>query len=70
MKGDYINYGKSVLISKILENIQYYQQVSYNIKPHRVLSIYLKELPSLDSDALYQLSLSREPRGAEMKDIL
>lgn len=65
-----IYFGKRLKISGILELIAKFQQSSYNIETKEPLASYLKELPGLDDDALFQLSLIREPRESEITDIL
>lgn len=68
--GENINSNQLCLVGKILERIKYYQEIEYQIEDDQVLNTFLKELAFLDDEALYQLSLTREPRNTDYFDVL
>jgi son of sevenless-like protein len=65
-----INFSKRILYANVIREIQCFQESVYNIEAQESLSVFLKEMPYLDPDTLYKLSLAREPRRAEIKDLL
>lgn len=65
-----INFRKRELISDIIDEIQLYQQLPFKFEPNQKISSLLYQLPHLETDRLYQLSLLREPRNAERTDII
>jgi len=67
---NFINFRKRELVSRILQEIQDFKLLSYNFETIEPLRTYLIELPFMDEDSLYKLSLQREPRNSTIKDIL
>lgn len=67
-----INFRKRELIAEIIMEIQMYQQGNsqLNFKPISRLVTLLNQLAIIDEEKLYQISLLREPRGAERSDLL
>ena len=65
-----IYFGKRLKVSAVIETIAKFQQSSYDFESEEPLFSYLNELPGLDDDTLFQLSLIREPRDSEITDIL
>jgi len=65
-----INFQKQQLVSKILTEIEHRQQSKYSLKPSQPLLSYLSDLPHLETNDLYTLSMIREPRGADIKSLL
>lgn len=65
-----IFFRKRVQLSKVIEFIAKFQEIPYDFEQKEPLYSYLRELPGLVDEALYQLSLIREPREAEITDIL
>lgn len=65
-----INFRKRELVSRVLLEIEAFQERFYGIEPLEPLRSYLIELPFMDEDSLYKLSLQREPRNCTIKDIL
>ena len=57
-----INFRKRQLVFQIIQEIQLYQETQFPIRPIPSLLALLQSLPILDDDALYSLSLQREPR--------
>jgi hypothetical protein len=55
-------------VYNIISKIQEYKRFAHNFHPVPVIRTLL--VGSSDEEQLYQLSLSREPRGADRKDIL
>src|SRR5690554_6781327 len=66
---DLINMGKQMLCYGAIAEIGRYQQVQYNLKPVPMIAKHLRDIPARDEKTfdkqLYEISLSREPRGAE-----
>ena len=58
------------VVRQILSDVHRYQTCPYTIAPENPAFSLLSELPSLGQDELYQLSLEREPRGSELKQLL
>lgn len=67
---DTINFRKRELVGRVLQDIQVFQQTPYKIEATEPLSTYLIELPFMDQEVLYTLSLQREPRNSTFKDLL
>jgi hypothetical protein len=65
-----LNFAKQELVAKILSSIDKYQSIRYQIAPNQPLYAYLNDLPLLGADDLHQLSMLREPRGAEISSIM
>jgi hypothetical protein len=65
-----INFEKWRLVYNSIQQLRYFQQASYNFPRIEPLYSLLYELPSLGEHELYQMSLEREPRGAERNQIL
>lgn len=65
-----INFKKREFVYNVIQEVQVYQNSSYSFEPKEPLCGYLKCLPHLDADVLYELSLQREPRNATIKDLL
>eukprot|EP00004_Rigifila_ramosa_P019438 TRINITY_DN4931_c0_g1_i1.p1 TRINITY_DN4931_c0_g1~~TRINITY_DN4931_c0_g1_i1.p1 ORF type:complete len:1115 (+),score=338.09 TRINITY_DN4931_c0_g1_i1:272-3346(+) len=64
-----INFRKRELVYNVIREIQQYQPIKYDIeKPQGALELLIT-LPSSDSKTLYDLSLLREKRGAELADV-
>lgn len=57
-----INFDKSYMISKIIHDIQIFQQVPYRLRPVPELREYFQHLPVLTEEELYALSIKWEPR--------
>jgi len=68
--GKLINFRKRQMVFKVLDEIAVQQSKPYGIEPKQPLTGCLLGLPALTEDQLYDLSLSREPRGATMADVL
>lgn len=64
---DLINFSKRILVRKILAQIATFQQEAYNFVRVPILRAYLENLPQLGDDAIYKLSLGREPRNAKQR---
>lgn len=71
---DYVNglhnFKKRELIYNVIAEIGRYQTLGYNSSTVPNVLHYLSELPSNDDDTLYELSLLREPRGADKSEIV
>jgi hypothetical protein len=64
-----INIKKRALVHNIISEVQLYQQAAYDFAKTEPLYTLLLEVPNLDEASLYNLSLLREPRGAEAHSI-
>lgn len=60
--GNLINFQKREMVSKVIIELQVYQQTPYNLTVIPKISSLLKRLPVKTEKELYQLSLLREPR--------
>jgi hypothetical protein len=64
-----INMGKRMLTHRVISEIQRYQLIGYALKHVPTVSKFIKDIPSRDEKVfgpqLYDISMSREPRGAE-----
>jgi hypothetical protein len=67
--GHLINFHKRRLVHRVLQDIEQYQDTAFNIPPDPRLAFILGKLSFVDDNELYNLSLLREPRGAERTDI-
>jgi len=65
-----VNYKKRRLYFDVIEQIQQYQQRSYNLQYVSQIGQFFQKLLWKDEDALYAASLKREPRGTESKQEL
>jgi len=65
-----INFQKRELVYEVIIKIRGYQEVAYTLELNPELAQTLIDLPTLDDEQLYNLSLSREPRGASRTDIV
>ena len=61
-----INYGKSEMVHNILSDVDMYQRVRYDFPPFTKSSIanLFRELPFLDEDLQYEVSVRHEARGS------
>eukprot|EP01125_Pyxidicula_operculata_P017318 TRINITY_DN6066_c0_g1_i1.p1 TRINITY_DN6066_c0_g1~~TRINITY_DN6066_c0_g1_i1.p1 ORF type:complete len:1343 (-),score=351.14 TRINITY_DN6066_c0_g1_i1:708-4736(-) len=64
-----INLPKHNLIMRTIKQIQNYQNLKYDIQHKEPLYTFLYQMPVLEEKELYEMSLEREPRGAQPKDI-
>ncbi|KAJ6240578.1 guanine nucleotide exchange factor [Anaeramoeba flamelloides] len=64
-----VNLEKMETMSKAIMNVLKYQTRPYKLKKVPQLQNYFKDYPALDGDALYDLSLQREPRGCQYQDL-
>jgi len=64
-----INIGKWVLTYKQIADIHKYQNIAYNLRRVEGIAKFVRDIPSRDEKVfgaqLWEMSLSREPRGAE-----
>ena len=67
--GDLINFYKRSLVRKTITQLETFQQQAYNFIKVPILRAYLENLPQMDDDSMYKMSLCREPRGAKRSDI-
>lgn len=66
-----VNFYKRKLMSKIVIQLEVYQQVPYNLTVVPEIQEWIKTLESKDDDSvLYNISLEIEPRDAKKTDIL
>lgn len=65
MIGPRINMFKRQLVYNIVSQVQRFQQVPYIFLPVDKIIKFLDELPVMDDEAIYQLSLKCEPRNAQ-----
>ena len=64
-----INFGKRVLVYKIIHGLLSRQTTPYNFQPVQQIVRILKKAPLKKDDELYELSLKHEPRGAPRSQI-
>jgi len=57
-----INWQKRKLIYTIINNIQQFQQLSYNLQPVHQIQEFLRKIPNVEDSELFRLSLEKEPR--------
>lgn len=67
--GDLINFSKRELVASAIRELQQYQQQAYNLLEVPRISALFVNLPTKSDDELYNLSLKREPRGADRSAI-
>jgi len=73
-----LNFSKRRLLYRVLRDVEQHQQASpgayeFTAPPNSsaaAASAYLAELPQLDEEELFRLSLQREPRNVESKSTL
>lgn len=65
-----INFRKVMMVYKILETVKKFQKINYNIQVENPAYSLLYQLPGLDDESNYQLSLIREPKKIELKALL
>lgn len=65
MIGKLINFAKREMVSKVIIELQLYQQTPYNLTVIPKITSLLKRLPVKAEKELYQLSLVREPRQTQ-----
>ena len=66
-----IYFGKRLKTAAIISQIESFQRNPYQIDPQEPIYTFLIDLPGLDDDSLYQLSLIREPRDiSDISEIL
>jgi len=65
-----INFSKLTLVNgNVLAKIVMFQQTAYNLVTVPIVRALLENLPQLDEDTMYKLSLEREPRNATKNEI-
>lgn len=65
-----INFKKRRMVHRVLDAVETYQKGAYETPVHECAQLFTLSFPQLNDDDLYKLSLKREPRGAEITDIL
>jgi len=64
-----INFGKKTLTYRVVSEVQRYQLQGYNLKKFGLVAKFTGDVPTRDektyNQKLYELSMTREPRGAE-----
>eukprot|EP01114_Cavostelium_apophysatum_P007339 TRINITY_DN1942_c0_g1_i1.p1 TRINITY_DN1942_c0_g1~~TRINITY_DN1942_c0_g1_i1.p1 ORF type:complete len:1639 (+),score=512.30 TRINITY_DN1942_c0_g1_i1:223-5139(+) len=68
--GNRINFSKQLYVYNIVATIQKFQKFPYNLQPVPSIQNFFYNMPRLEEEALYRLSLQVEPRGAQRQDIL
>ena len=70
-KATLINFKKRALVHNVVAELQLYQQGAvYDVTKIEPLHTMLLEVPSISEEALYALSMLREPRGADVSSIV
>ncbi|KAJ3450892.1 ras guanine nucleotide exchange factor i-related [Anaeramoeba flamelloides] len=64
-----INFSKRRLVYDVIEEIQKFQNVFYNLHPVHQIAVFLNKFPRIEKKKLYQISQEREPRGAKKNEI-
>lgn len=64
-----INFSKRELVAGVIREIQQYQRQPYNLQEVPRIAELFRNLPRKSDDELYNLSLKREPRGADRSAI-
>ena len=64
-----INFNKQDLVYNVISSILLYQQETFSIKSTEPFRSLFLDLPVLDEQSLYELSLKREPRKASADSI-
>ncbi|KAJ5075568.1 ras guanine nucleotide exchange factor i-related [Anaeramoeba ignava] len=67
--GNLINFSKRLQISKVIRNIQQYQQKGYELQPVHQIQQLLIKFKNLGETETYDKSLKIEPRNADIEDI-
>ncbi|KAJ5078864.1 ras guanine nucleotide exchange factor i-related [Anaeramoeba ignava] len=67
--GDLINFSKRIQISKVIRNIQQYQQKGYELQPVQQIQSLLTKFKNLSESEIYPKSLTIEPRDASIENI-
>ena len=65
-----INFGKRTLLYKAIADMQQYQLKPYPFRPDPELVALIHDIPKYDENELYNVSLEREPRGADKSSII
>lgn len=65
-----INFTKRRFLFRVISEISRYQQNPYNLHPVPQIQTLISNLSIKNDEELFELSLQREPRDAERKDIL
>ncbi|KAJ5075793.1 ras guanine nucleotide exchange factor i-related [Anaeramoeba ignava] len=65
-----INFYKRVLVSKVIINLQQYQQMGYNFQPVHQIQILFQKFQKWDDAEIYKKSLLIEPRNTDRSEIL
>jgi hypothetical protein len=64
-----INFNKQDLVYNVISSILLYQQETFSLKSAEPFRSLFLDLPVLDEQSLYELSLKREPRKASADSI-
>ncbi|EFA80500.1 Ras guanine nucleotide exchange factor [Heterostelium album PN500] len=64
-----INFSKYTLLYKVISEVQQYQWSEYNLNYVPIIQTFIKDLNSPTVAELYQVSLQKEPKGAQKSDI-
>ncbi|KAJ3443426.1 ras guanine nucleotide exchange factor i-related [Anaeramoeba flamelloides] len=64
-----VNFYKTHLISKVIQDVQKFQQKRYNFMPVIQISKFLTNFPKMSQDTIYELSMKVEPRNSSRSDI-
>ena len=68
--GTVVNFEKCGLTAAVMADLRHFQRVPYNFEPVETIQKMLASFPHFTDEELYGLSLSREPRGASLKDVM
>ncbi|EGC33639.1 hypothetical protein DICPUDRAFT_48828 [Dictyostelium purpureum] len=69
IRNNLINFAKYYLIHKVISEIQQYQWTEYQLNVAPIIQTFIRDIPQVNLDELYQLSLLKEPRGSLKSDI-
>lgn len=58
----FVNFGKFRMMYQVIQVISMYQQQGYSGTPEEPLFTFTQDLPRLDEESLWNLSVLREPR--------
>ena len=64
-----LNLTKFQMINRSIEDLLKYRNAKYDLVRKDPIYSFLKKLPYLEDKEMYALSLLREPRGSNIKDI-
>jgi len=64
-----INFPKHQLVHRTIKLLQQYQATKYDLFAREPLYTFLNNTPGLDEKELYTLSLEREPRGVQLREL-